>query len=160
MRLAGPVKVTDSGDAGGIRARGFADAGATNQRALSDRLMDNAIHGLDRSFPGESAGQGLTRAQRSVLSLVFLSLCISGFLAPIPTLHFMAAIATLFFALVVALRLSVCINLIAALPRERRRRKPARIADAKLPVYTILVPLFRECAVLAGLTRALAGLDY
>ena len=156
----GPVEVTDSGDADGIRARGFADAGAANQRAFSDRLMDNAIHGLDRCFPGESAGQGLTRAQRTALTLIFAGLCISLFLAPIPALHFLAAIATLFFALVVALRLIACINLTAALPREWLRRSPARIASAELPVYTILVPLFRECAVLAGLTRALTRLDY
>lgn len=38
-------------------------------------------------------------------------------------------------------------------PRERRRE------DA-LPVYTILVPLFREAAIIPGLAKALRALDY
>ena len=136
------------------------DLRTTIQRAFAGRLMDNAIHGLARRFPGESAGQGLMPAQRHALTLIFSCLCVSAALAPIPTLHMLAAIATLFFALIVALRLIACINLITALPREWGQRKPARIADAQLPVYTILVPLFRERAVLAQLTRALTRLDY
>ncbi|MFQ5627046.1 MAG: hypothetical protein ACE5FM_10380, partial [Methyloligellaceae bacterium] len=136
------------------------DLRSTIQRAFAGRLMDNAIHGLTRRFPCESAGQGLMPAQRHALTLIFSGLCVSAALAPIPTLHMLAAIATLFFALVVALRLIACINLIVALPQSWMRRKTARIADAELPVYTILVPLFRERAVLAELTRALTRLDY
>ena len=40
------------------------------------------------------------------------------------------------------------------------RRAPARIEDAELPVYTLLVPLYREANMLGGLTRALSRLDY
>lgn len=49
------------------------------------------------------------------------------------------------------------------------RRNPARIvspddlaglADADLPVYTVLVPLYREAAVVPGLLDGLAKLDY
>jgi glycosyltransferase XagB len=37
---------------------------------------------------------------------------------------------------------------------------PPPLADAELPVYTVLVPLRREAAVLPRLLRALAALDY
>ncbi|GBE44049.1 beta-monoglucosyldiacylglycerol synthase [bacterium BMS3Bbin10] len=130
------------------------------RRTHAERPMDDAIHGLARRFPGESAGQGLIPAQRYGLALIFAAICISGFLAPIATLLVLAAIATLFFGLVVALRLIACINLIVALPMEWMRRKRPRIADADLPVYTILVPLFEERAVLSQLTQALSRLDY
>ena len=36
----------------------------------------------------------------------------------------------------------------------------ARIPDAELPVYTLLVPLYREANMLSPLTRALSRLDY
>ena len=122
--------------------------------------MGNAIHGLARRFPGESAGQGLVPVQRYALAFLFAAISISGALAPIATLHVLAAIATLFFGLVVALRLVACINLIVTLPMGWMRRKCPRIADADLPVYTILVPLFRERAVLSQLTGELLRLDY
>ncbi|MHA1547294.1 MAG: glycosyltransferase [Alphaproteobacteria bacterium] len=42
-----------------------------------------------------------------------------------------------------------------------RRDKPfAPIADPDLPVYTVLVPMFREAGVVDQLTRALMALDY
>ncbi len=129
-------------------------------RTDAERLLDNAIHGLARRFPGESAGQGLIPAQRYALAVLFAAIGIGAFLAPIATLHVLAAIATLFFGLVVALRLISCINLIVTLPMEWMRRKHPRTADADLPVYTILVPLFRERAVLSQLTQALSRLDY
>ena len=40
------------------------------------------------------------------------------------------------------------------------RSAQARIPDAELPVYTLLVPLYREANMLGGLTRALSRLDY
>ncbi len=36
----------------------------------------------------------------------------------------------------------------------------ARLADRQLPVYTVLVPLFREANVLPGLVQSLRALDY
>ena len=44
--------------------------------------------------------------------------------------------------------------------RGRADPAPDRILDAELPVYTILVPLYREANVLAPLMRALTSLDY
>jgi cellulose synthase/poly-beta-1,6-N-acetylglucosamine synthase-like glycosyltransferase len=45
---------------------------------------------------------------------------------------------------------------------RRAPSKPARprVPDAELPLYTILVPLYREANMLAPLTAALARLDY
>jgi cellulose synthase/poly-beta-1,6-N-acetylglucosamine synthase-like glycosyltransferase len=40
--------------------------------------------------------------------------------------------------------------------RERARRVP----DRDLPVYTVLVPVFREANVLPGIIQALQALDY
>ena len=130
------------------------------QNTFAERLTQNAIHSLTRRFPGESAGQGLVSSQRYGLALIFAAICMSGFFSPVITLHVVAGLATLFFGLVVALRLVACINIIVSLPLKWLRRNAPRIADAELPVYTILVPLFRESAVLEELTRALMRLDY
>lgn len=130
------------------------------QRIFAERLTANAINSLTNRFPGESAGQGLVTSQRYGLAMIFAAICISGFLIPVITLHVVAGIATLFFAMVVALRLVACINIVVSFPLKWMRRGAPRIADADLPIYTILVPLFRESAVLKALTRALMRLDY
>lgn len=133
---------------------------ATIQRTFAKRLSANAIHSLTNRFPGESAGEGLVMSQRYGLTITFTAICLSGFLSPVITLHVVAGIATLYFGMVVALRLVACINAIISIPLNWMRRSPPRIADAELPIYTLLVPLFRESAVLEELIRALMRLDY
>ena len=45
--------------------------------------------------------------------------------------------------------------------QDARRRPPAqRVPDRLLPVYTVLVPVFREANVLPGLIQSLRALDY
>ena len=136
------------------------DLRATIQTTFAKRLTANAIHGLTRRFPRESAGQGLVSSQRYIMAMIFAAICIAGFISPVITLHVVAGLATLFFGLVVALRLVACINTTVSLPLRWMRRRAPRITDADLPIYTILVPLFRESAVLEELTRGLMRLDY
>jgi glycosyltransferase XagB len=42
----------------------------------------------------------------------------------------------------------------------RRRRRAVRLSDQELPIYTVLVPAYREEAVIGDLIRCLATLDY
>lgn len=59
---------------------------------------------------------------------------------------------------VTALRLRM---IVAALPSATRRSVARPVtADAELPVYTVLVPLFHEAGMVEPLTRHLAKLDY
>lgn len=59
------------------------------------------------------------------------------------------------FALAAGLRLAALVGLF--LPKAP---EPPPLADADLPAVTVLVPLFREAAVLADLVAAVARLDY
>ena len=135
------------------------DLRAGIQKTYAKRLMSEAVYGLVKRYPGQSAGEGLVRGQRLGLAAIFAVMFISAGLAPILTLHVLAGLATAFFGMVVALRVIACINLITV-PLEWFRNSPQRVADTKLPVYTLLVPLFQEAEVLEGLSRALMRLDY
>lgn len=132
----------------------------TIQRAFAKQLTAQAIHGLTRRFPDESAGQGLTAGQRVFFALLSAGLAISLLISPLLTLHTVAGIVTLFFGLVVSLRIAACINMLVFRPFPRQGNSTTTVPDADLPVYTILVPLFREKAVLPQLTKALLQLDY
>ena len=136
------------------------DLRAGIQRTYAKRLMSEAVFGLVRRYPGQSAGEGLVRAQRLGLAAALAVIGASTILAPLLTLYVVSGLVTLFFGMVVALRLIACINLVVSEPVKRSGIKPQRIPDADLPVYTLLVPLFHEADVLEGLTRALMRLDY
>jgi len=136
------------------------DLRKTLMHSFADRLMKEARNGLAARFPSESAATGITTTQRFLLAGLASLILVFGIFAPLETLRFLAGIATVFFALVVCLRIAACINLVLTLPLRWLKRAPVRIPDRDLPLYTILVPLFREHRVLPALTQALARLDY
>lgn len=129
-------------------------------RSYGARLVQQAIDGLAARYPDECANGRMPRAQLGGLALLAALLLIGVALAPVETVRLVTGLATLFFALVVLLRLLACINLVMTMPLRLVRRSSPRIRDADLPVYTVLVPLFREANVAPGLIRALAKLDY
>ena len=130
-------------------------------RTYQRMMMDRAVRGLARRSPSDCAEGGLTPTQRVVIACVVALIALGLALAPIPTLRVLAGVATLFFALVVALRVAACAQFMLAAPlRLLRARSWTRMDDAALPVYTILVPLYREARVLPQLVSALMRLDY
>jgi cellulose synthase/poly-beta-1,6-N-acetylglucosamine synthase-like glycosyltransferase len=80
-------------------------------------------------------------------------------LAPESTLVALLAIMAVPFLMVVALRAVSLWHLLAARPPPRTSNSP--LTDfGTLPLYTVLVPLYREAAVVPHLLGALARLDY
>ena len=100
------------------------------------------------SVPQALSARGLKVPLWAALCLP-LALCVAALL---PTASYILAPA---FALAAALRLAALVGLF--LPKAE---EPPPLADADLPAVTVLVPLFREAAVLADLVAAVARLDY
>ena len=122
-------------------------------------LATVAVDGLHARHPKRSAKEKLALWQR--LTIGFLPLALAAALAfeAWGTLRALSLALTFIFLPAIALRVFAAYTL-----RFDRcsddRRAPARIEDAELPVYTLLVPLYREANMLWGLTRALSRLDY
>ena len=86
---------------------------------------------------------------------ILFALCLMAF-GQVLALQVMAQLGLGFlFAIVVKLRL-LCL---APLP-QRHFVKPKLLQDRDLPIYTLLVPLFRETEVLHQLLGALCRIDY
>lgn len=120
--------------------------------------VDEAANGLFVRLPALSARGGLWTWQAAVLAAMAGLLIGSGVTAPAAMATVLAVVGTLLFMPVVLLRL-----LALAGPLTRRSDQVGRRSwqyDAPLPVYTILVPLFREQRVVGDLVRALRRLDY
>lgn len=135
----------------------YARSEAFERRLEDARACGRACNGLADRSPELSAKGGLTDAQRVGGWAVIWTLSVFLVLRP----QALGALATAFFAgvfgLIIVLRLSA--TLTALLPG---RTGPARkVADADLPVLTILVPLYREGPdIVSALIGALGELDY
>jgi cellulose synthase/poly-beta-1,6-N-acetylglucosamine synthase-like glycosyltransferase len=116
-------------------------------------LLDDAIFQLARRTPGLSARTVVTRGQIVVFSLVGALLTLALALHPADTGR--AVMACLSLAYIVSGLFRAVLALLGS--ASRPVIAPATVA---LPVYSILVPLYREVAVLPGLVRSLGALDY
>ncbi len=117
-------------------------------------LLNEAVFGLARRFPDLSAQTVITRPQMVFLALFAGLGMVALALAPVPAFRVMAALLSLAFAAAGIFRAMLAI--LATL-----RPAPLKLAGARsLPTYTILVPLYREAAVLPQLVRSLGELDY
>jgi hypothetical protein len=116
-------------------------------------LRDQAIFGLARRFPELSAQTVITPAQLWVFGALAIGAVGAFAFHPLAAARICIALLSLAFAASGVFR--VILALLA-----RRPRTAATAVPAALPSYTILVPLYREVAVLPDLVAGLAALDY
>ena len=135
-----------------------AAAPAEVRRLTVDRRLEEAVGGLRARNPELSAATGLWPWQRRALIGGAGALAAGLTLAPETTLAVLMTILAVPFLCVVLLRVIA----LWQLRRPASDRNPAVGAgnEEPLPVYSVLVPLYREAAVVPGLLAALRALDY
>ena len=123
-----------------------------------ERVAAGAL--LNRT-PDESAYVVLTRRQRYSLG-GFLALVLVGLLvSPLNTLIALnLAVGAVYLACSIY-KFKIVYNALGhSLELPVTQEDIASLDDRDLPIYTILVPLYREAAVVSNLVQAIAGLDY
>lgn len=122
-------------------------------RAASEQLMDHARQRITQLWSRASAAQDLTRGARIgfvVLLGVLIALVMAAGLVARPLLVPIAAMLLL---------APGAMRLLAARP-VRPPPAPRLLTDPELPVYTVLIPLRDEAAMVPMLARAMAAIDY
>ena len=122
-------------------------------------ILRHAVSGLGRSDPTASARSGSWLWQSIALASGFGVLLGLIVIAGLSAERLLTALVTLPFLAVVLVRIAV-LSTYMLTPRAQGARSAGRQADRHLPVYTLLVPLFREARVLPSLIAALRQLDY
>lgn len=138
------------------------DVGASESLALA--TVAAAVHGLQSVSPVYSSGHRMWLWQYVMAALAFGAAI--GLASAAPATAGVVALvgSAALFAVIVMLRLLVLAAALllppgAAFARPSPRRKwPLR--DSDLPTYSVLVPLFREAAIVPDLIDALRDLDY
>ena len=126
--------------------------------ALDERTarLDSITLGLARWRPDYSARHVFTGTQLVWLVLLLAAVTAGFCYARIPTASLIIALTTLFYAVSFLFKGF----LFATSPRPQALTRPESRPDQLLPVYTVLVPLYREAAALPGLLAALTRLEY
>ncbi|MFN8522894.1 MAG: glycosyltransferase [Chloroflexota bacterium] len=124
-------------------------------------LLDGAVHELRLAHPEQSAARVFSGPQ--IIGFAILSVAMLGsiILFPLDTVKTLMAIVSVFFAVSILYKLSLSV---VGLLTEHREAAPTpsseRIPDHELPIYSILVPVYREPEVIPILLAALGGMDY
>lgn len=126
------------------------------RRADPDGAARNAAFLAERVDRELCARGGLQREQVGLLLIALIALA-AGLYAPFYPLRLASAflLAAMFFC-GAFLRLFAC----AASIQPRAAAEEALEGDAQLPIYTIVLALYQEAAVVRQLTRAIDRLDY
>jgi hypothetical protein len=134
----------------------------TVQRLFRDCLNHDAMFRLDERSPEFSARQVTTTRQKLLAAIG--ALAVLGGLWAAPPLA--AALAFLLLGLCYGANIILRLLLFAASSMGSgagtrvTREQIASLVDADLPVYSILVPLYREAHMVARIVAALRNLDY
>ncbi len=120
---------------------------------LGREIADQAAHRLESLDPSLSARGEITRAQTLVAAGFGLALIALAGAAPWVARAVTSGLLWTLFTCAVSLRFATTIAGGAPLA-------VAALEDAELPVYTVLVALYREAAVVPKLVAGLEGLDY
>ncbi len=120
------------------------------------KLLHKATQELFETTPQKSARKRVTPAQILVLLSAVGCIAFAMVYMPLAANWLAANVALTFFFLSV-----ISLRLFGLLPETGSSPGAAKLlAEQKLPVYTVLVPVFRETAVLEQLLRALQNLNY
>jgi glycosyltransferase XagB len=129
------------------------DLVAALQAVYGEDICGRAAGHLVQAAPEFSARWRLSFGQAVGLSLAAAAFAAGWYAMPLAA----AIAASLVFGLVF---LAVCGIRLLGLLRVEPPPPPPPLGDGELPVYTLLVPLFRETSVLGQLVAALCRLDY
>jgi cellulose synthase/poly-beta-1,6-N-acetylglucosamine synthase-like glycosyltransferase len=131
------------------------------QRLFGQELLDESILGLFFRAPEESANPVFTRAQIAAIGVLGFAALGLFYARPVLAVQiFFAAVQILFLTSVL---FKLMVSLVGAGQEQAQPvtdEEVRRLRDDELPVYTILVPVYREPQVVGQLISALKAMDY
>jgi glycosyltransferase XagB len=133
----------------------------TLPRQDQEARLDQSRDLLSDYVPELSSRTLLSRGQKVFLSLVVVSVVIGLLVSPLGTGIVLVGVATALYLAILASRVAMILRSLRSPYLVEVSDVEARaIADGDLPVYTLLVPLYREAHVVARLLAHLRTLDY
>lgn len=126
--------------------------------AFHDDLIERSTAGLLTRRPEQSAASGLSRSQRTTMILLGLLIMAGLVLSWTWTLSAFVLFANVVFFGAIVFKL-ICV-VAGTASRVTMTAPPVERTDRDLPLYTVLVPVYREANVIGDLIENVAALEY
>lgn len=131
------------------------------QHIWNKELADQAIYGLFFRHPEQCAIRVFTPNQVVFLGIVLYLSMVWLYVSPISFISFVfGCIQTVFSVLVLYKTLLSLVGAKYEMYEPITKEEVAQLKDSELPVYTILVPVYREPEVIGHLVESLKKMDY
>jgi glycosyltransferase XagB len=123
-------------------------------------LIDKAINGLREQHPVHSASRVFTRAQIGVF-IGLLVLLVGGLLwNAMAVLSGLVVVISLVYVVSIFYKLVLSLASLTVRENQAMHQQMEAMNDADLPIYSILVPVYKEPEVVPRLLKALSRIDY
>lgn len=131
------------------------------QRVHSQHYAEISTTHLMEARPEVSAHTVVTGGQKAILIGVAIALAISGVLAPVGTLIAIVAVCSFVYLIVSVYKFRLTLRALGThLETDVTDEEIAALDERHLPIYTILVPLYKEAGIVSRLVRDINALDY
>jgi len=131
------------------------------RKLFNDVIVDRAVNGLFYMSPDDSAKRVFTRGQLLFMYISLVLLAVSLTFQPLPTLIFLNLLVQVFYLSVNLFKFVVSVAGTFTEIEFRVEDELLKSLDERnLPMYTILVPAYKEPEVIPYLVKALKALDY
>lgn len=131
------------------------------QRVYQDDYSQFATHSLLELSPENSAYIVATRSQKTFFLSMLIAIIVLGVLWPKETMIGLVGAASLYYLFVSLYKFRLTFRALGHQFETDVTDEEVRDLDERtLPVYTILVPLFREASIVHRLVTGVNGLDY
>jgi len=130
-------------------------------KAFPNELSHHSIHKLAITSPIQSARILINRSKHIPMLLVLFALCIGLFMAPKPFIITTLLLMCGFHFLTLSFKWLLFIT--GQQKREKlwnQHTDMPPLTDSALPVYTILIPIYKEARILSQLVKNLRAMDY
>jgi cellulose synthase/poly-beta-1,6-N-acetylglucosamine synthase-like glycosyltransferase len=131
------------------------------QQLFRDAYIDTATNDMARRLPEDSANRVITPAQKVWLGALVVIAVVAVVVFPVTALIVVLAICSAVYAAVSFYKVYLTYT---ALGHEYElditAEEVAAVDDHTLPIYTILVPVYKEAEVIPQLAAGIGGIDY
>jgi len=131
------------------------------QRVWSAQYSELSTQSLLEARPHESAHVVVSGAQKATLIFAVVAIVVCAVIWPMPTMVTLVGICSFFYLIVSIYKFRLTLKALGGhLETDVTDAQIDAIDERMLPVYTILVPLYKEAGIVERLVRDINALDY
>ncbi|HOO33839.1 MAG TPA: glycosyltransferase [Thermotogota bacterium] len=131
------------------------------QHVYAQKLVDKSVFGLFYRAPEESAYRVFSRGQLIFILLIILGLGVSFYYSLFTTIEVLILIMQFVYLIMILFKFILTISgSIDEVVYTENLHELKNIQEDELPVYTVLIPVFREPEVIKTLIEAVKNFDY